>query len=91
LIDPQDAVFGVLEPDHGRDDIEEHPQLGLLPLQRLLGVAPCGDVGEDDDRADNVTRFVAQGGGGVFHREAGPVLSVHDLTTQDVGFKVLTG
>jgi hypothetical protein len=41
---PQDAVFGVLEPDHGRFHIEEYPQLDLLPLQRLLGAAPC--IGE---------------------------------------------
>src|ERR1700722_9744158 len=44
LIDPQDAVLGVLEKDHCRCQIEEHPELGLLPPQRLLGLLALSNV-----------------------------------------------
>ncbi len=54
LIDPEVIVLGVLEPDHGRHEIEENLQLRLVPTQGLLRLLALGDVALDADKAERL-------------------------------------
>src|ERR1700730_16791821 len=52
LVDPQDPVVRVLETDHGGRQVEEDPELGLLPSKRVLDLLAFRDITGDARQAN---------------------------------------
>ena len=59
FVNPQNAIFGVLEKDHRRCQIKEHPEFGLLLLQHLVDLFALSYVAGYTRQANQFARRIS--------------------------------